>query len=193
MPVRENPLVAGYYYHVYNRVPDGMRLFNSKENYRFCIKLLRRYALKCNVNIIAYCLMQNHYHMLAFQNKEGGLSKFISVLFNAYVQAFNKQHKRKGPLFADRFKNTPVEKEEYILHLCRYIHLNPVKANLVKHPEDWEFSDYRDWINGKALQNEQRRFIQDHFTDPEFYREFVADYQGEEELENALEKYYLES
>ena len=143
MPVREKPLVPGFYYHIYNRVPDGMRLFNSKENYRYCRKLLRKNALKYDVNIIAYCLMPNHYHMLVFQNREESLSKYISVMFNAYVQAFNKQYHRKGPLFTDRFKNIAVEREEYLYQLCRYIHLNPVKANLVKNPEDWEFSDYK--------------------------------------------------
>ena len=193
MPSREIIPDPHYYYHVYNRVSNQIKLFTSKENYLYCIRLIRRYALKYNIDIIAYCLMPNHYHMLVFLNKADSLSKFIGVLFNTYVQAFNKQQKRKGPLFTDRFKNVLIEKEEYILHLCRYIHLNPVKANLVKTPEDWKFSDCCDWIGRKHLRSYQISFIRDYFSDSEFYREFISDYNDTEQVEKLMNQYYFDS
>ena len=88
-------------------------------------------AKKKLVDIVAWALMPNHYHFCLRQDTDRPISKFISVIFNAYVQAVNRQQNRAGTLFERRFRHVWVEQEEYLIHLCRYIHLNPVDRKSV--------------------------------------------------------------
>lgn len=186
MPYRGEDFVEGQYYHVYNRgAGKGLIFFNSR-NYEYLLKLAKRYDKKYGVTLIAYCLMPNHYHFLLRQDFETPLSKFINVLFNAYVQAVNIQQSRKGTLFEGRFKHIAVDHWEYLIHLCRYIHLNPVKANLVSKPEDWIYSNYQDWLGLRKGTLKDDTFIQDHFENPEEYRRFVEDWQDENNIQKYL-------
>jgi putative transposase len=123
--------------------------------------------------------MPNHYHFLLRQEADLPLSKFINVLFNAYVQALNRQQCRRGTLFEGRFKHVWVDREEYLVHLCRYIHLNPLKAGLVSRLEDWPYSSYLDWIDQRSGSLKDNQFIQERFPTPESYQCFVADYEDE--------------
>jgi REP element-mobilizing transposase RayT len=126
----------GFYYHVYNRGAGRGLLFFNPGNYEYCLRLVKRYSERYGVAVIAYCLMPNHYHFLLRQETDEPLSRFINVLFNAYVQAVSRQQERTGTLFEGRFHHVWVDREEYLVHLCRYVHLNPVKAELVSLPED---------------------------------------------------------
>lgn len=98
------------------------------------------------VKIIAYCLMPTHIHLIVQQLRENGMSRFMSNVLNSYSRYFNLKHKRKGPLWQGRFKKVLVENQEQLLHLTRYIHLNPVTAYLVDHPEDWLATSYHEYI-----------------------------------------------
>lgn len=191
MPVRYQPIVPNQYYHIYNRVPKK-KLFWSHQNYIYCHKLLTKYATKYQIGVGAYCLMPNHYHLLLIQRGTTSLSKYISVVFNSYIQALNKQKHRKGSLFEYRFKNIPINKQEYLLHLCRYIHLNPVKANFVSHPTDWLYSDYKEWAGINQPHQEQAVLIHDFFQSTFNYENFLMEYKIEKDLEKKLEKYYLD-
>ena len=113
--------------------------------------------------MIAYCLMPNHYHFLLRQETEVPLSKFISLLFNAYVQPVNRQQGRRGTLFERRFKHVWVDLEEYLVHLYRDIHLNPWKAKLVSQLEDWPYSNYLEWIGQRAETLQDQTFRRDRF------------------------------
>jgi len=140
MPYRESVFAAGNYYHIYNRGTGRGLIFFNDDNYRYCLRLVKRYRAQYEVSILAYCLMPNHYHFLLQQDGDIPLSKFVNVLFNAYVQAVNRQRRRTDTLFEGRFRHAWVDREEYLIHLCRYIHLNPVKAGLVARPERWPYS-----------------------------------------------------
>ncbi len=98
------------------------------------------------VQIIAYCFMPTHIHLILKQLTDKGISKYMNNILNSYTRYFNTLHKRKGPLWESRFKNVLVNTDEYLLHLTRYIHLNPVSSSLVKNPEDWPFSSYNEYI-----------------------------------------------
>src|SRR3989337_457051 len=89
------------------------------------------------VSIIAYCLMPTHIHLVLKQLKNGGITKFMARILNGYSKYFNTKHKRTGPLWSGRFKSVMVSHDEQLLHLTRYIHLNPTSADLVKDPSDW--------------------------------------------------------
>ncbi|HQV95104.1 MAG TPA: transposase [Anaerolineales bacterium] len=189
MPYRNAEFTQGQYYHVYNRGAGKSKIFYTEDNYRYLLELMRRYLGKYGISVIAYCLMPNHYHFLLLQLTDMPISKFINVLFNAYVQALNLQQSRTGTLFEGRFKHVCVDEWKYLSHLCRYIHRNPVKAGLVIAPEDWAYSNFREWVGlrNSLLKNDE--FIQTHFPDPEEYRVFVNDWQDEEKNMGKIGKY----
>lgn len=168
MPYREL-FVKGNYYHIYNRGASQGKMFFSNDNFLYCLKLIKKYAETYCIAFIAYCLMSNHYHFLLRQDGEISLAKFINVLFNAYVQAVNKQRGRKGTLFAGRFKLIHVDKNEYLVHLCRYIHLNPVDAGIVSNPEDWAYLNYRKWVGLRSGKLIDHQFVTEHFFSSEDY------------------------
>ena len=99
--------------------------------------------------IIAYCLMPTHIHLVIKQLDNHGISIYLNKILNSYSRYFNTCHRRKGPLWEQRFKNVLVENDEQLIHLTRYLHLNPVSALLVKKPEDWQFSSYKEYINSE--------------------------------------------
>jgi putative transposase len=189
MPLRGDVFAREQYYHLYNRGADRNLLFFSPANYEHCLRLIKRYHQRYGATVIAYCLMPNHYHFLLRQESDEPLSKFIGVLFNAYVQAVNREQGRSGTLFQGRFSHARIDREEYAIHLCRYIHLNPVRAKLVARPEDWQYSNYLEWIGQRAGSLKDLAFIRDRFPIPESYRDFVADSQDEERMRQQIKKY----
>lgn len=126
------------------------------------------------VEIIAYCIMPNHIHLVLKQLQEKGISIFMSNVLNSYTRYFNTLHKRKGPLWESRFKHILVDRDEQLLHLTRYIHLNPCSANMVKKPELWKYSSYIEYIKPSINQivcydglleiasKNYQKFVEDH-------------------------------
>ena len=189
MPYRGDVFRRGQYYHLYNRGARRNLLFFTPDNYEYCLHLIQRSHQRHGATVIAYCLMPNHYHFLLRQESDEPLSKFIGVLFNAYVQAVNRQQGRKGTLFEGRFRHAWVDQEEHLIHLCRYIHLNPVQARLVTRPEDWPYSNYLEYIGQRAGILKDEAFIRDRFPTPGSYRSFVADYRDERRVRDRMQKY----
>lgn len=192
MPYRADVFRRGQYYHLYNRGVGGNPIFFNPGNFEHCLGLIKRYHRRYGATLIAHCLMPNHYHLLVRQETDEPLSRFIGVLFNAYVQAVNRQQGRKGPLFEGRFRHVCVDREEYLIHLCRYIHLNPVEAKLVKAPEDWQYSNYLEWIGERAGTLKDEPFIRDRFYTAGSYRSFLVDYLDEQRVRDKIQRYLLE-
>jgi REP element-mobilizing transposase RayT/plasmid stabilization system protein ParE len=142
-------------------------------------QVVERFAWLCH----AYCLMDNHYHLLV-ETPQANLSRGMRQLNGVYTQAFNRAHGRVGHVFQGRFKSILVEKESHLLELARYIVQNPVRARSVRRAVDWPWSSYRatagleaapsfltvDWILGQFGRNRR--------TAQEAYREFVAEGRG---------------
>jgi REP element-mobilizing transposase RayT len=173
MPHRGDIFAPGNVYHLYNRGLNKADIFTGADNYRFLLGKVKRLLKEIPATVIAYCLMPNHYHFVMRQEGETLLSQFIGRLFQTYTQAYNRQQKRIGPLFAGRFRCVHVDAEEYLLHLCRYVHLNPVVAGLVARPEDWPFSNYLEWIGRREGTLVDRALIEAYFDTPEAYIAFV--------------------
>ena len=188
MPYRGDVFAGGNYYHIYNRGAGRSLLFFNQGNYEYCLRLVKRYMQPYGAAVIAYCLMPNHYHFLLRQETDQPLSKFINVLFNAYVQAVNKQQGRTGTLFEGRFRHIWVDRDEYVAQLCRYIHLNPVKGGLASQPEDWPYSNYRDWLGLRQGTLKDEAFTCQFWATPDEYRQFVMEYHEEK----TISKYLLE-
>ena len=139
MGQRRIPLQTGNFYHVYNRGNNRQIIFFERENYIYFLRLIREHLIKNSVDIIAYCLMPNHYHLLVYLRDET-LSDAMKSLSLSYTKAINKRFNRSGVLFQGRFQSIHISQTDYLVNLSQYIHLNPVKASLVKQPEEWEFS-----------------------------------------------------
>lgn len=193
MPRRVNNFAAGHYYHIYNRGAGQELIFYEPENYIYCLGLVKKYYRNYSISVIAYCLMPNHYHFLFRQDGDIPLSKFVGVLFNAYVQAVNRQQDRSGTLFEDRFKHIHVDKEPYLLQLCRYIHANPVKAGLATNLDEWPYSNYREWVQTRRGSLVDHELVDTYFLERSAYKEFVLEYVlGNVKLPEGLGDYLLE-
>ena len=127
------------------------------------------------IDIIAYCFMPTHIHLVLRQLKDGGISKFMSNVLNSYSRYFNLKHKRKGPLWESRFKKIMVESDEQLLHLTRYVHLNPVTAYLVNQPEDWFASSYREYTMFTMQDNRLCNYSNILDINPISYKRFAED------------------
>jgi putative transposase len=182
---------AGQYYHVYNRGNNRQQIFANEENYWFLLRRVKSFLPSYSIHVIAYVLMPNHYHFLIGVDKDGELSTFFQRLFNSYSQAFNRQQNRSGTLFEGRAKSILVDETTYVYALVRYIHLNPVVAGLVKTPQDWQFSNYLEWIGVRDGGLFDPQFREMFFSSPHEYKKFVlADIP--EALERKISKYYLD-
>ena len=175
MPYRDNVFAPDHIYHIYNRGINGMDIFTRPENYLHLLNKTRQLLTDFPIAVLAYCLMPNHYHFVLRQEGETSISTFIQRLFQAYTQAFNIQQGRRGPLCEGRFRHVHVDQDEYLLHLCRYVHLNPVSAGLVAQPSDWPYSNYLEWIEARSGTLVDRAFVRDHFPTPATYVAFVED------------------
>lgn len=186
------PFFKGHYYHIFNRGWNKQVIFFNDGNYVYLLKKIKDSILKYGVTIIAYCLMPNHYHFLLRQETDQPLSVWIQWLFNGYVQAINKQLHRSGTLFQGRAKHILIDNDAYLIHLVRYIHYNPVDSNLVKKPGDWQYSNYLEWVGKRKGTLVDQGFIQNYFSHPDAYRDFMESYAIEKELAEKLQKYYLD-
>ena len=118
--------------------------------------------------------MPTHLHFILKQSRDAGISIFMSNILNSYTRYFNTRHKRKGPLWESKFQNVLVDTDEQLLHLSRYIHLNPVTAYLVDKPEDWIYSSYPEFI-GKNNSQQLCNFNEFMEIQPSSYRRFVEE------------------
>ena len=117
----------GAYYHIYNRGNRKQSIFLQTRDYERFLDKVVEYKKKFPLNIVSYCLMPNHFHFLLQQPSSNSISQFLSILCNSHSRYFNVKYETVGSLFQGRFKAKRVDKDEYLIHLSRYIHLNPVK------------------------------------------------------------------
>lgn len=195
MPGRSTPLVAGEYYHVYNRGSDKRVIFNQSRDYkrlqltfyyyqyigpkprfsRFSKSDLRLFKPDIKnklIEVVCYCLMPNHFHFLVKQLKDNGISIFMSQLSNSYTKYFNTKYPRVGPLLQGKFQAVLIETDEQLIHTSRYIHLNPIVSKVTSDLNNYPWSSYSEYLT------DQERFcvtgkILDFFPSIKKYQEFV--------------------
>jgi len=179
MPRRLVPFVSSAHYHIYNRGNNRGPIFFQPENYLYFLQGMKRYLLPA-ADVLAYCLMPTHYHLMVRVKQTSEVSSQISSgmmkLSVSYTKAINKRFARVGALFQGPFQARPILDSNHLLHLCRYIHANPVKDGLVPGPADWPYSNYSEWIGEREGSLIDLRFVRAQFADPGGYKDFVADY-----------------
>jgi len=136
------------YYHVMNRGRNHETIFHSKEYYQAFLKTLEEAHQRFGVQILCYCLMSNHYHLL-IKTPNANLGRAMRHINGVYTQRHNRLKKTDGPLFRGRYKAIVVEEDSYQLQLSRYIHLNPKEAGVSKNIELFPWSSYAYYIKSK--------------------------------------------
>ena len=174
----------GAFYHVTARGNERKAVFKSIKDREQFFSYLESASNRYGAIIHAYCLMDNHYHIL-IETPLGNLSKIMQHINSAYTTYFNIKRDRSGHLFQGRYKSILVEVDEYAKELSRYIHLNPVRAKMVKTPEEYQWSSYSYYADkSKAPEWLYRDFILGYFgkrlsTSQRNYRKFVHSLVGE--------------
>lgn len=174
------------YYHVYNRGVNKRKVFIDDEDYRTFLNLLKRYLdaepqkdnkgrqypwLHDDLELLAYCLMPNHFHLLFYQKDHDSLKRLMHAVCTSYTTYFNKKYKRVGPLFQDRFKAVEILSDKYLQHISRYIHLNP--RNYI----GYEWSSIGYYLGSKNAAWLKKDRILEIFVSQQEYRSFLADYE----------------
>src|SRR4030042_1897831 len=170
----------GAVYHITSRENDRKEIFEDDLDRKAFLEILYRVCTRYHWLCHAFCLMDNHYHLLV-ETPEGNLSIGMRQLNGVYTQAFNRRHGRVGHLFQGRFKAILIEKDSHLLEACRYVVLNPVRAKRVHRPGEWIWSSYgatagrakrhpclvTDWVlsqfgsERKIAEASYRRFVRD--------------------------------
>jgi len=196
MPSRIFPFVNGQFYHIYNRGTEKRTIFEKQWDYSRLIKTIKYYQLlglkpklsrflmgsifkpdtdKKIVDIICYCLMPNHFHFLIKQLKDGGITEFISKLSNSYTKYYNVKYNRVGPLLQGEFKAVLIESDAQLIHVSRYIHLNPIASFLVKDLNEYRWSSYKEYVENDTNGICNKEAVLSFFKSPKDYEKFVLD------------------
>ncbi len=149
----------GAIYHVTSRGDRREAIFEDDVDRDIFLAALGQALVRFDAVALAYCLMDNHYH-LVIHTRRANLSKLMQQINGVYTQAYNRRHMKVGHLFQGRFKGILVDEHAYLLEVCRYVDLNPVRARMVRDPGKWPWSSYRahvglslspDWLDTSAV------------------------------------------
>ena len=142
--------IANQIVHLYNRGVNRQPIFFTRENWHFFLRRLRHYCTADQADILAYCLMPNHYHLLVHLHTDTFGADVMQPFIISYTKAINKQQGRVGPLFQGPYQAKRVDNQRYLMHLTRYIHLNPVAARLTDAPQAWPYSSFQEYIGTRS-------------------------------------------
>lgn len=204
----------GEYYHIFNRGVEKRPIFTEKRDYVRALSTIFYYKhahppvkyskylstprdqrselneilnkSPKDVTILAYCLMPNHFHFLIRQESDIGISQFLSKFSNSYTKYFNTKHTRVGPLLQGTFKAVIVDSEEQLIHLSRYIHINPVVSSIIKKTDliDYPWSSMHEYITPTPNDLSDPSIIMPIFHSTDKYLEFCQNHLDyAEELE----------
>lgn len=212
MPRRKTPLITGEFYHIVCRGNNSSLIYKDKRDYERFLSTIKFYQYADNpmrlsyflrhpmkdrsrilaemelkkqklVNFLSFCLMPNHLHFQLKQRIDGGVSNLMQSIGNSYSHYFNTRHNRTGGLFEGRFKAIRIETNEQLIHVNRYIHLNPYSSSVIKSIKDlfsYPYSSLSEYMNDAKKGLCEKETVLSSFGDPDDYRKFIinqADYQ----------------
>lgn len=223
MPRRNLVFANEEIYHVYNRGIDKKEIFKTRRDYGRAEEIIDFYRfekmplrfshydrltdeeknkfyltnsviLDPRVEILCYCLMPNHFHLLLRQKQEGGIAGFISNFQNSHSKYFDLKHERTGPLFQPMFHAVHIEDDRQLMHISRYIHLNPATAYLIEgnRLEEYPWSSYNSYAYDNEKSFVSTDIIMSLFKDKDEYRKFVLDFVNYERQLAAIKHLILE-
>ena len=187
--MRKVKLLPQHYYHIYNRGVNGSLIFFQERNWGFFLQRWQKYCLSEYADTLAYCLMPTHYHFLLYLKTDNFGQKVMHPFLMSYAKAINAQENRSGHLFQGVFQAKLVDTEAYLSYLTRYIHLNPVEAEYVKHPSQWEYSSYLEYAGLRSESFLKTDFVLENFSSR---ADYIAFMENNEENFPSLEKWMLD-
>ncbi len=185
------------HYHVFNRGINKRRIFLDDEDYSVFLNLLKRYLsrkpaldykkreypwLYNDIELLSYCLMPNHFHLLLYPLEETALTRLLKNVCGSYTKYFNKKYSRVGPLFQDRLKAKLISQDSYLHHISRYIHMNP------KNYLTWKYSSLPYYINNQIAEWIHPARILEMFDTKDEYLEFLKDYEDQKVIMDEIKK-----
>ena len=191
--------VPNAYYHVYARGSNKQAIFLEAADYKYFLGLFERYLSKNpsvgktgelyphfdgNVEVLAYCLISNHFHLLIYQHELPDLERFMRSLMTSYSRYFNWKYRRTGSVFESRYKAARIDQDAYLQHVSRYIHLNPRRWETYRHSS---LRYYRDGNEPYWLHTAK---VLEQFAGRSDYMAFVSDYANQRDMLAGL-KYQL--
>jgi len=199
MPYRKTHFANGEYYHLFNRGVNRQTIFTHSSDYYNFLDTLdyyrfqgpkpsfstrKRFKLsnyKNNqkiIGIVSYCLMPNHFHILAQQLTDGGIQEFMRKTLNSYTKYFNTLYKRIGPLLQGEFRAVHIDSDEQLLHVSRYIHLNPSVSGLTENLDAYPYSSYPYFLNRATDPLCDSTLTRELVKSPQDYQQFVMDQEA---------------
>lgn len=194
MPARNTvkQFIENGHYHIYNRGVEKRDIFLDEQDYAVFLSYLEKYLgsgsdphqLSREVDLLAFCLMPNHFHLLAKQHTINGITKIMRVICTKYVMYFNKKYERVGTLFQGKYKAALITEDPYLLHVSRYIHLNPWPGS---DPSLYPYSSYAYYLGRKNATWVKPKEVLDYFKEDDIvgpktnfsYEKFVEDFKDE--------------
>ncbi|OIN94635.1 hypothetical protein COS81_01270 [candidate division WWE3 bacterium CG06_land_8_20_14_3_00_42_16] len=222
MPKRKHSFCTGYYYHIYNRGNNKQAIFYEQADYYRFYQTLFYYRFRnlptklsdfirlnskiknalvgsnfhCydqKTSLICYALMPNHFHLLVTQHFQNGISDYLREATDSYTRFFNTKHRRDGSLFQGRFKSVLLESDEQLLHLSRYIHLNPVTSGVLAYEklEEYPWTSMQEYSN-LTVGICKKDLILSRFSGVAEYKNFVLSRAAYQKTLVSLKKLTLE-
>jgi REP element-mobilizing transposase RayT len=172
----------GALYHIIVRGNRKQDIFHDEQDRLLYLDCLAHYKNERDFRLFAYVLMTNHVHLLIETGKTP-ISRIMQLLNFTYARHFNKKYGTVGHLFQGRYRGFICDKDEYLLALIRYLHLNPVRARIASSPDEYKWSSHNDYLSGKAkvVDTEQvlRMFSESKTSAKRLYREFILEAVGD--------------
>lgn len=183
------------YYHIYARGVNKDTIFKEDTDYHVFLNLLKRYLSKearhdtygvpyihlyNKLELLCYCLMPNHFHLLIYQNEKGAMPTLMRGVMTSYSRYFNKKYQRRGPLFESRYKASLILNDSYLEHITRYIHLNP------RDYKTYPYSSLPYYISTLQAEWVRPGRIIELFNNTEYYTTFLEDYEDIKKMNDEI-------
>src|SRR5262245_59334795 len=150
MPRTARASVGGICYHVLNRGNNRRKVFHKPADFDAFVNVLREAAEAIPIRVLGYCLMPNHFHLVLWPHEDGDLGRALQWISTAHARRYHKHYHSSGHVWQGRFKAFPIEEDDYLLAVLRYVERNPVRAELVEQAQDWGWSSAGAWDAGKV-------------------------------------------
>lgn len=196
-PNLEKIYLGESFYHIYNRGVNKQPVFLDSKDYAVFLNLLKRYLdlepvkdkngreyenLHQKLEVVAFCLMPTHFHLFIFQHTPDAMTRLLRGVATSYTGYFNKKYRRSGPLFTDRFKASMIDNDAYLIHISRYIHINP------KGYRTYEWSSLPYYLDEKSADWVKPGRILELFKNKKEYIDFVDDFEDHKKMLDNLKQ-----